>query len=327
MIQFRNFLKGMAGYSIAAISIAGILLLGVMALFLLVPDVRDMKKCMTTSMRKVYLCESSPNFVSLKDISPYVIGAVIMSEDSAFYSHEGLDYKEIKESLIHDLEQGRFARGASTITQQLAKNVFLNEKKSLFRKGLEVYLALQIEKHFTKGQILTYYLNVVEFDEGVFGVKAASAHYFGKFPSELTAEQGAFLAFLLPNPKKYSQSFRRKQLTPFARKTITAILRKMTLTKKISELEFGEALARLDLFPWDSNAPALLQTLKPGTVEASEESTEGDAFRFELDEEVQKEIETETPKATPAIEPEVAAPPVEPINTPADVESEPPPSL
>jgi monofunctional biosynthetic peptidoglycan transglycosylase len=214
--------------------------------FISLPDVQSLKSCLTTKMYKVRLCETSGDFVTLDKVSPALIGAVIMSEDASFFSHDGLDMNEMKESLIRNLTEGRYARGGSTITQQLVKNVFLSGEKSIFRKLQEIYLATQVEKSFTKNKILTFYLNVVEFGPDLFGVKRASRHYFNKSPSELWPEEGAFLAYLLPNPKKYSESFRKHQLTPFAYQSVRKILRKMLLGKKINESEFTQAISRVD---------------------------------------------------------------------------------
>ncbi len=214
-------------------------------IFATMPSADELKGCMTTAMYKVHLCDKDPGFAQLDSISPFIIGAVIMSEDASFYSHEGVDMNELKESAIKDFNQGRFARGGSTITQQLAKNVFTSGEKSIIRKLQELYLATQIEKIFTKNRILTLYLNVVEFAPNVYGVKAASRHYFGKEPLYVLPEEAAFLAFLLPNPKKYSQSFDKKQLTPFASKSVKTILHKMFLGKKITEAEYEGARANV----------------------------------------------------------------------------------
>jgi monofunctional biosynthetic peptidoglycan transglycosylase len=173
-----------------------------------------------------------------------------MSEDASFYSHPGVDFYEMKESVKTDLSRGQFARGASTITQQLAKNVFLSNSKNILRKLEEIYLAFQIEKYFSKFNIITLYLNVVEFGDGIYGVKAACHHYFDKEPGDVTPEESAFLAFLLPNPKKYSQSYKRHQLTPFAEKTIRTILHKMLKGHKITDEEHDLAVARMPQFPW-----------------------------------------------------------------------------
>ncbi len=167
------------------------------------------------------------HWVGLSEVSRSAVGAIIVSEDWAFYSHQGYDANQIREAIKEDWEQGTFARGASTITQQVVKNVFLERDKNLWRKIKELYLAVQIEKTVGKKRILETYLNIAEWGEGIFGIRAAANHYFGKHPSELTAKEGAFLAMLLPSPKRYSQSFRARQLTPYARRIVRSILDKM----------------------------------------------------------------------------------------------------
>lgn len=249
-------LKAFLGLGVAGVCVIGLMAFMVLAVLISLPDAGKIKQCLTTEMHKVYLCETGPNFVPYDQISPYVIAAVIMSEDASFFSHQGLDYEEIKESIIKDLNEYRFARGASTITQQLAKNVFLKSEKSIIRKLSEMYLALQIEKIHSKKKILALYLNVVEFGPGIYGIKAGARHYFDRSPAELTPEQAAFLAFLLPNPKKYRQSFDKKKLTPFANKMIRAILRKMLISKRITQEEYDGAVNRVSLFPWDGSVTA-----------------------------------------------------------------------
>src|SRR5690606_37587462 len=149
------------------------------------PDITKLQSCFNTSMNQVYLCSRSPDYVFLNEVSDTIINAFVISEDASFYHHEGFDWDEIKLTIQTNLERLRFARGGSTITQQLAKNVFLNSEKSLLRKIKEAYLANKMEKLYSKDVILEKYLNVVELGPGLYGVKRASQHYFGKDPSEI----------------------------------------------------------------------------------------------------------------------------------------------
>jgi monofunctional glycosyltransferase len=128
--------------------------------------------------------------------------AVIVAEDSNFYRHEGVDVKAIKDAIKYDLEKRRFARGASTITQQTAKNLFLSREKTLTRKIEEIYLAKRMEQELTKGRILELYLNVVELGPMVYGIGHGSRYYFDKRASSLTPRECAFLAAMLPGPQK-----------------------------------------------------------------------------------------------------------------------------
>ncbi|OFZ78733.1 MAG: hypothetical protein A2583_08290 [Bdellovibrionales bacterium RIFOXYD1_FULL_53_11] len=176
----------------------------------------------------VVMLSSRPReWAGLGEIAREAVGAVIVSEDWAFYQHGGYDAGQIKEALKEDLRAGRFVRGASTITQQVVKNVFLERDKNLWRKFKELILAVRLEGKVSKRRILETYLNVAEWGEGLYGITRAARHYFDKQPSDLTPKEGAFLAMLLPSPKKYSESFRAKRLSDFAQKTVESILDKM----------------------------------------------------------------------------------------------------
>lgn len=172
-------------------------------------------------------------WVPFNQISKEAREAIVISEDALFWSHDGFDYEQIKEAVEDHLDKGKKLRGASTITQQLVKNLFLTNDKTLSRKAKEAFITKELEEKVKKTKILETYLNIIEYGEGLYGIKAASNHYFGKHPSELNAKEGAFLAMLLPNPKKHSSSFRKKELTPYATKRINDILYKMKATKKI----------------------------------------------------------------------------------------------
>lgn len=141
---------------------------------------------------------------TLNEISPYLINAVLISEDDRFYSHYGIDWIELKESIKKDIKKRRFVRGASTISQQVAKNLYLSPKKTVWRKFIEILISLKLEKTLTKRRILEIYLNIAEWGNGIFGAEAASQFYFGKSASELTPFESASLASILPNPHKYS---------------------------------------------------------------------------------------------------------------------------
>ncbi len=139
-------------------------------------------------------------WISAKNISSSACAAVIASEDQQFYNHFGFDLQSIRSSITAYLNGGRRLRGASTITQQVAKNIFLTPSKSFIRKGLEVWFTLLIEIMWSKQRILTVYLNIAEFGDHLFGIEAASQHYFGIPAKNLTRSQAAMLAATLPNP-------------------------------------------------------------------------------------------------------------------------------
>lgn len=140
---------------------------------------------------------------SYKDISKNMALAVVAAEDQNFPTHFGFDFNQI-EKAIEQHERGRRLRGASTITQQVAKNLFLWEGRSFVRKGLEAYFSLLIELLWSKERILEVYLNIVETGDMIFGVGAASQIYFKKLPAKLTRSQAALLAATIPNPIRFS---------------------------------------------------------------------------------------------------------------------------
>lgn len=144
------------------------------------------------------------NWVPYSRISPYLVKAVLIAEDDKFWSHEGFDYEAIQKAIEKDLKAKKFKFGGSTITQQLARNLFLSPEKSLTRKISEALITWRMEKVLSKKRILELYLNVAEWGEGIFGAEAASRHYYGKSSSELSPEEAARLAAILPNPRRYT---------------------------------------------------------------------------------------------------------------------------
>jgi len=143
-------------------------------------------------------------WVPLKKISPYVVQAVIIGEDDKFWQHRGFDFEAIQRAFREDIKERRFKSGGSTITQQLAKNLFLKPTKNPVRKIKEAILAWRMERVLEKERILEIYLNVAEWGESIYGVEAAALHYYGKRASSLTPMQAARLAAALPNPRRYS---------------------------------------------------------------------------------------------------------------------------
>jgi monofunctional biosynthetic peptidoglycan transglycosylase len=142
-------------------------------------------------------------WIPLKEIPRDVVSAVIVSEDGTFWSHHGFDWYELKESIEADVEKGRAARGASTISQQLVKNLYLSSSKNPLRKMKEWILTWWMEKELSKSRILELYLNVIEWGDGVYGVGAAAIFHFGKPLKTLTREEAARLAAVIPSPRRH----------------------------------------------------------------------------------------------------------------------------
>lgn len=148
--------------------------------------------------------ESGPgtdDWVPLADISPYMQTAIVVCEDSRFFQHGGFDVKSIQDSIRNNLRAGEFVRGASTVSMQLAKNLYLGREKTLSRKLQEAVLTLLLEQSLTKEQILELYLNVIEFAPGVYGIGPAASYYFRSLPKDISLGQALYLGSILPNPK------------------------------------------------------------------------------------------------------------------------------
>jgi monofunctional biosynthetic peptidoglycan transglycosylase len=144
------------------------------------------------------------DYVSFSEMSSEAGLAVMAAEDQLLPDHHGFDFKNIERALAHNEKKPKKIRGASTISQQVAKNVFLWQGRSWLRKGLEVYFTFMIELIWGKQRILEMYLNVIEMGKGIYGIEAAAQEYFNKPASKLNRTQAAMIAASLPNPKKYT---------------------------------------------------------------------------------------------------------------------------
>ena len=173
-------------------------------------------------------------------IPPEMKWAVILAEDSNFYRHEGFDVKAIKNAIKYDLEKKSLKRGASTITQQAAKNLFLSREKTVTRKLKEIYLAWRMEQELSKGRIIELYLNVVELGPMVYGIGNGAHYYFGKSASALTPRECAFLAAMLPGPRLAYNPY--KNLGRVLRRS-DMILKLLRQKGVLSEGEYRAALA------------------------------------------------------------------------------------
>ncbi len=140
-------------------------------------------------------------WVDIEDISPDLVLAVVSSEDNLFLEHNGFDIEAIKKAQEHN-KTSKHKRGASTISQQTAKNVFLWPARSWLRKGMEVYFTALMELLWSKERIMEVYLNVIEMGDGIYGAEAAAKHYYGRSAKKLNREQCAMIAAILPNPRE-----------------------------------------------------------------------------------------------------------------------------
>lgn len=179
----------------------------------------------------------------LSRISPYLAQAVVIAEDDTFWEHGGFDWKAMREAMEKNLKKGTLRHGGSTISQQLAKNLFLSPSRSLARKLREAILTWRLERALTKKRILEIYLNVVEWGEGVFGAEAAAGHYYGKSAARLSPQEAARLAAILPMPRRYNRrSFHSSRYLDGRVEDIVSVMRKRGLTPQEPPLQINPFL-------------------------------------------------------------------------------------
>jgi monofunctional biosynthetic peptidoglycan transglycosylase len=183
-------------------------------------------------------------WVELSDISPDLVRAVIIVEDQTFYHHRGFDWKAIRRALNKNIEKKRIIRGGSTITQQLAKNIFLKPSRSLTRKIRETLITYYLEEALSKDRILELYLNVIEWGPEIYGIEAASQFYFRKSSGELSIAEAIRLASVLNNPHRFSPLIDNSRRMMQKRYQIAMV---MLQTRAINFDEFYDVLAGLSI--------------------------------------------------------------------------------
>ncbi len=175
-------------------------------------------------------------WVPLSQIPPYVIKAVLIAEDDKFWAHEGFDYEAMKKAIEKDITKRKFATGGSTISQQLAKNLYLTPSKNPVRKIKEAVLTWRLERNLSKRRIIEIYLNVVEWGDGLFGIEAAARHYFGKDVSGLTAREASRLAAVLPNPIRFNAAGTSKYVERRADRIYEIMVRRGVIIPEYEEM-------------------------------------------------------------------------------------------
>ena len=193
-------------------------------IYLTLPDVRPLAKENPTTTAFIELRKDEARragrakftirqqWVPYRQISPLLKRAVIVTEDAAFFDHDGVDLNEIRASLERNWEEGQFLRGGSTITQQLAKNLYLSPSRNPVRKLTELLIARRLEAALSKQRILEIYLNMIEWGDGIFGCEAASRAYFGKSCASLDYQEAALMAGAIINPREHSPAHPTKRL-------------------------------------------------------------------------------------------------------------------
>ncbi len=188
---------------------------GALAYLLRLPDVRILQTENPTHTSLMSLREeqaktagkklkSRLTWMPLSQMSPHLAHAALISEDDTFYKHKGIDWVQMKEAVRINWERRKFAYGGSTITQQLARTLYLSPRKNLLRKAKEALITLQLERSLSKERILELYLNVVEWGKGIYGAEAASQAYFQKSAADLTPDEAVSLVSVLPSPRRWN---------------------------------------------------------------------------------------------------------------------------
>jgi hypothetical protein len=192
--------------------------------------------------RPIDVSPASPDFIALRDVPPLFVRTLLLAEDTGFYGHRGIDLRELPAALLTNWSRGGAARGASTITQQLAKNLFLSRDKQLGRKLQELAITFLLESALGKDRILEIYLNIIEWGPDLRGLRPAARRYFGREPRTLTPAEMAFLVAIIPGPIKYQSSFAHGTPGPGLRSLIDELLAKLRSVDAIGEEEYRRAL-------------------------------------------------------------------------------------
>lgn len=175
-------------------------------------------------------------WVPLKKVSPALVKAVLIAEDDKFWKHDGFDYEAIESAVQRNMKAGKFKFGASTITQQLVKNLYLSPSKNPVRKLKEAILTWRIEHSLSKRRILELYVNVAEWGDGIFGIEAAARHYYGTSASGLSASQASKLAAVLPNPIRYKPNGSSSYVRGRSKRIYAIMLRRGVVVPEFEEV-------------------------------------------------------------------------------------------
>jgi monofunctional biosynthetic peptidoglycan transglycosylase len=272
-----DLLKKIVRYLLIGVMLLGGALLVYVASAFFYDDVSELKKKNPTKTAFMTHREIQWEFKGLKDkkiyqvwvplskISPYAAKAVLIAEDDKFYAHEGFDFEAMQKAVEKDIKLGKLKYGGSTISQQLAKNLFLSPSKNPMRKAKEVILTWRLENNLSKRRILEIYLNVAEWGDGIFGIEAASRHYFGKSAAELTPMEAARLAVVLPNPLKLNPTGTSKYVEKRAEIVYGVMVRRGIVIEEYEDI----MKAPPDGPPPDSGAPRP-PGMTSGTVDVAE---------------------------------------------------------
>jgi len=194
----------------------------------------------------------SPGWVPFEEVPEYFIKALTISEDARFFQHKGFSRAGIQRSLKVNLEKGGFFQGASTLSQQLVKNLFLSREKTLSRKLQEAFITWQVERNLPKEKILELYLNVIEWGPEVWGLKEAATHYFAKDPSQLSVLEAVFLVLVIPNPARYHEFLEEGRVPPWFMTRVRTLVETLRSIGAISDLQALGTMQQTVRFPVDA---------------------------------------------------------------------------
>jgi len=201
-------------------------------------------------IRTIHLGSNNKNYRNLSQISPLIVDAIITSEDGGFFSSNGFDIDALKYAISENIKQKRFARGGSTITMQLIKNLYLNKNKNLFRKAEEYMIVWLIEgqRIVSKERMLEIYLNIIEWGPNIYGINEACRYYFDKDPKDVTLDEAIYLASIIPRPKKVKWLFERDgSLKSFMEQDFNFVATKMVQRGMISQDQFNTLTYNVNL--------------------------------------------------------------------------------
>jgi hypothetical protein len=246
--------------------------------WLVVPVIADLSRfsgpfthTVTEPDGKVFELETGPStaaWTPIEAMSPYFVHAVLVHEDPQFFSHHGFSLINIRNAVVRDLKERRYAVGASTITMQLVKNVFLHREKTLARKIQEVLLTWWTERVMEKKDIIELYFNVIEYGPSIYGIRQAAQHYWNRLPSELSPAEAVFLATILPNPKRYHSYYEKNALTSGWASNMRSMMRRMGERGAYDPKATEYGMSEIDHFKFAKDGSAAPPRVIPGTTAA-----------------------------------------------------------
>ncbi len=230
-------------FSIAVFTVSLIIIINSM------PDIDSMKfselKTIASKkvVKKIEVRKPRHVWVPIKQINRGLLWSIVISEDSTFFEHNGINFDAMYNAFADNLKKKKILYGASTITQQVAKNLFLSNDRNFVRKFKEYFITKALEERFTKNQILEIYLNIAEFGPNIYGVHKSSRYYFKKKPIQINAAEGSFMGLFLPSPRKYHHSiFNNRYLKKRHKRKLRRVLRDMSYMDLISPVQYRKYL-------------------------------------------------------------------------------------